>query len=376
MVKTIELPFVSQLRENLAKPRPLIQVVLGPRQVGKTTGVHALLSSYSGTYHYVSADGPISKDPSWIFQEWILAESKGPSTLLVIDEIQKVEKWSESIKDLWDKQATRAEQIKVILLGSSSLSIQRGLTESLAGRFYLHKVWHWSPKESSLAYNISLNDYIIFGGYPASYAYIENIPEWLEYVRESIINSVIGRDILSLVRVKSPALFRQCFDLVCSYPAQEVSYNKLLGQLQDRGNTDLIKNYLEHFEGAFLIKQLYKYSSSGFSSKGSSPKLLPLCPALYSVNRDGHLSDEEKGRSFELMIGALLLRKPGQLFYWRNKDAEVDYVYRYQQNLIAIEVKSGRVRNTKGLHEFSKIFKDATPKIVTKENYEKILDSI
>ncbi|MEZ4705260.1 MAG: ATP-binding protein [Bdellovibrionota bacterium] len=367
-MKTIVLPFVRDLEKRLQESDPLIQVVVGPRQVGKTTGVQLLLSAHEKTFHYVSADGVIAKDPAWITEQWVLAQSKGSETLLVIDEIQKVENWSEAIKNLWDKQVSHKKKLKVILLGSSSLSIQKGLTESLAGRYFLHRVWHWSPRESQDAYNLSFDQYLCFGGYPGSYRFISEPHLWLRYVRDSIIDSVIGRDILSLVRVKSPALFKQCFDLACANATQEISYNKLLGQLQDRGNIELIKNYLAHLEAAFLIKTLHKFSSTPLTRKASSPKILPLCPALYSVTLDAHLDQEQIGRAFELYVGTSLLRKPGQLFYWRERNHEVDYVYTHQKEIIALEVKSGRVRRTSGLHEFSKKFPHAQLKIITKEN--------
>jgi predicted AAA+ superfamily ATPase len=270
---------------------------------------------------------------------------------------------------LWDKQAKKKDALKLILLGSSSLEIQHGLTESLAGRFQTHFVHHWSFPESRDGYGLNLDDYLIYGGYPGSYRFIHDRAEWLQYMRMSIINPVIGKDILTQHRVKSPALFRQCFDIICSYPAQEISYTKLLGQLQDRGNTDLIKHYLELFEGAFLIKQVPKYSAKALISRTSSPKILPMCPALYAATLDADLNAEQRGRSFELTVGAMLARLPGHLYYWRQGNDEVDYIYEYGKDLYALEVKSGRKKSAHGLQKFVKLYPNAQAIIVTPTNF-------
>lgn len=374
MSHLIELPFIASLRRNLAEQRPFIQVILGPRQVGKTTGVQQVLSKYDASeYFYCSADGDVARASAWLRERWELAKAHNPHGILVVDEIQKVENWSESLKALWDRQAQQQEKMQVVVLGSSSLALQQGLTESLAGRFQKHSVYHWSAEESLAAYGLTLEEFLRFGGYPGSYLLREQPQEWVHYVKESIIAPVIGKDILSQARVKSPALFRQCFDLVCSYPAQEISYTKLLGQLQDKGNTDLVKYYLELFEGAFLLKQLFKYSAKPVLRKRSSPKILPLCPALYSVGLGVDMNAEERGRAFEVTIGALLNRLPGDLYYWRERNAAVDFVYVDGKCVHAIEVKSGQKVAAKGLAVFTSQFPHAQTHLVTPENYQRVL---
>ena len=369
----IQLQFVSHLKNQLSQEKQHIQVVLGPRQVGKTTGVKQLLNQMDKSeYLYFSADGEISKDPSWLTEKWHFAKSNNSVQVLVIDEIQNVEKWSSKIKELWDEQATSTKKLKLILLGSSSLSIQSGLSETLAGRYFVHRVYHWNLNESHKAYGLTLDQFLAYGGYPGSYEYVMEQEQWLNYIKHSIIDAVIGRDILTQVRIKSPALFKQCFEIASSYPAQEISYTKLLGQLQDKGNTDQIKNYLEHFEGAFLLKQLFKYSEKKVLTKSSSPKLLPLCPALYSVGLDAQLSKEERGRSFEVAVGCELLRAPGELYYWREKNFEVDFVYKYGKKLIGIEVKSGRKKSSKGIDKFKEKFPKAKILIITPDNFSEL----
>jgi predicted AAA+ superfamily ATPase len=213
---------------------------------------------------------------------------------------------------------------------------------------------------------------ICFGGYPGSYQFRNDKISWLSFLKESIINAVIGKDILINSRVKSPALFKQTFDLVCSYPVQEISYTKLLGQLQDKGNTDLVKHYLELFEGAFLVKQLFKYTSKAVVTKTSSPKIIPMCPALYTVTLDADVNDEELGRCFEIFIGALLLRLPGKLYYWRERNYEVDYVYKFGKKLTGIEVKKSKPRSSKGLQKFQEKYPGSEVFIATQDNYLKI----
>ncbi len=299
-----------------------------------------------------------------------------PGGLLVFDEIQKVENWSETVKKLWDRQKKTSERLRVILLGSSSLEIQKGLSESLTGRFNLLKVHQWNLQESKEAYGITLEQFLCFGGYPGSYNFIQDRIHWLNYLKDSIVDTVIGRDILQLSRVKSPALFRQCFDLACAYGGQEISYTKLLGQLQDKGNVELVKHYLELFEGAFLLKQLPKFSQKKVLSRASSPKILPLCPALYSLTKNADLDSESRGRAFEIAIGCELNRLPGTLSYWRERNDEVDYIYNFGKRIYAIEVKSGRKKTAKGLGRFLEQFSSAEGLIITPENFLSVLEKI
>jgi predicted AAA+ superfamily ATPase len=223
---------------------------------------------------------------------------------------------------------------------------------------------------------MTLKEFLVYGGYPGSYQLKENRIDWLDYIKYSIIDPVIGKDILSLVHVKSPALFKQCFELICSYAAQEISYTKLLGQLQDKGNTDLVKHYIELFEAAFLIKSLHKYSGKEIKRRASSPKIIPLCPALYSVTKDADYSDEDFGHAFEVVIGAYLNSLPGKLYYWRERNYEVDFVYQFGKKLWAIEVKYGQMRSLKGLEKFLERFPSASTYVVTPNNFQEFFKTI
>jgi predicted AAA+ superfamily ATPase len=359
---------VAQLEERLNGASPLIQVLVGPRQVGKTTGMRQLLARTSSSQHYANADDQLVTDRSWLLAQWQKALLLGDGALLVIDEIQKIPNWSEAIKSLWDKHPRR---LRVVLLGSSSLQIQGGLTESLAGRFELTRIYRWTFTELKSAFGYDLERYLLYGGYPGAVAFEDEYDRWYAFLKDAIVEAVIGKDILQNRKVANPALFRQAFEMLCRYPAQEISYTKLLGQLQDKGNTDLIKYYLELYAGAFLIFSLEKYSAKGWLTRSSSPKILAACPALYTMTAGPRaLADpEQRGRVFELAVGAELLQLPGELFYWREKNAEVDFVYRYQGRLYALEVKSGRKKSAKGLEAFMKHFPDASPVILTPDNF-------
>jgi predicted AAA+ superfamily ATPase len=289
---------------------------------------------------------------------------------LVLDEIQKIENWSEIIKKLWDHNRRLKQGQRVILLGSSSLSLQLGLSESLTGRFELLRAYHWNYTESNAAFPCSLDQYLTFGGYPGTYKYREDQERWFTYVKESIVETVIDKDILQIRKVERPALFKQVFELACGFPAQELSLRKLVGQLQDPGSIETVKHYLQLLEGAFLIKTLQKYSTNLLQKKSSSPKIIPLCTALCTFAR-GEVSFDpiQRGRLFELVVGLDILRLPGDLFYWRDGNDEVDYVYRHGKKVVAIEVKSGRKKSPHGLKRFCEAFGNVKTLIVSPENY-------
>ena len=368
MLPTYERAFVGILEERFRSRDVLIQVLIGPRQVGKTTGVKQLLQRWNEPFFYANADGLLVSDRNWLLEQWQKALASGDGTLLIVDEIQKVPNWAETIKALWDSQAGR---VRVLLLGSSALQLHSGLTESLAGRFELIRVYQWKFNELHEAFGYDLTRYLIFGGYPGAVPFEGDADRWYAYMKESIVEAVIGKDILQNRKVANPALFRQAFEILCHYPAQEISYTKLLGQLQDRGNTDLVKYYIELYGGAFLIHALQKYSAKAWLARSSSPKVIPACPALHTMatGKMDTTDPERRGRVFELAVGAELLQLPGELFYWREKNAEVDFIHQYQGQLYAIEVKSGRKKSAQGLNAFLEHFPRAKLIIVSPENF-------
>ncbi len=368
LTTVLEPDFIAELAANLEHKHPFIQVILGPRQVGKTTGILGFLEKWRSPHYYVSADDELAPTQAWVRAQWQQALLLGSDTLLVIDEIQKVPDWSQIIKGLWDEQKRKKARVQLVLLGSSSLQLQQGLHESLAGRFQLVPATHWGYFKSRALRSMSVHEFVEYGGYPGSYALLKAPAAWRRYVTTSIVDAVIGKDILNIVSVQKPALFRQAFSILMSYPAQEISYTKLLGQLQDSGNTDLIRRYIELYEGAFIVKTISKYAGKAVLSRTSSPKLIPLCGAL--INRDVFLHNDGYGRAFEAAVGAALVNAGLDPSYWRDGNAEVDYIVTHDNVLYAIEVKSGRTRSRKGLDAFCAAYPRARQVFVTPENIE------
>ena len=354
-----------------------IQVVLGPRQVGKTTGLQQIVQSWQGPAHMVSADELITPSIDWLKLHWEKAKNLGTGTLFVIDEVQKIPEWSTVIKYLFDLDRASRE-LKVVLLGSASLALQKGLGDSLVGRYEVIPANHWSLDECKQAFNWNLEDFLKFGGYPAAAELSQDVDRWQSYVRNSIIEPVLIRDILGLTTVNKPALFRQTFELAMSYPAQEISLQKLLGQLQESGNVTTIKHYLELFEGAFLLKILKKYTGSEIRKKGSSPKIIPLNTALCHAFKTPEIIDSDpdwRGGIFEAAVGAALTKTKGKLYYWREGRYEVDFILEIEGKLYALEVKSGRKRRSHSLEKFIQRYSGSIPVIINSSKGEQILEA-
>lgn len=347
----------STLIDRLAEAPARLQIVSGPRQVGKTTVVRQALDACDLPSHYASADDPTLRDAAWLDRQWEegrrLAEEHGGGAVLAIDEIQKVENWAEAVKRLWDEDRAAERSLRVVLLGSAALLIQHGLSESLTGRFELIRAPHWSFAEMRDAFDFSLEQFIYFGGYPGAAGLVGDEERWASYVLDSIVETTISRDLLLLTRVDKPALLRGLFRLVCDYSSQIVSYQKLTGQLQDAGNTTTLAHYLDLLAGAGLAVGLEKYSSGKVRQRRSTPKLLALNTALVSATSgrtftESRESPEHWGRLVETAIGAHLwaTRDPRtELLYWRNRGREVDFILSRGDSLTAIEVKSGRRRD-------------------------------
>ena len=338
--------FEIQLADRLQEPSQFIQAVLGPRQVGKTSGViHVLNSQFSEQdYAYHSCDdAPL--EVGWLQREFQNARLTGKK-IIVFDEIQKLDRWSEQLKAAWDLQKRKNSPLHVVILGSSSLKLTAGLSESLAGRFEVISVPHWHFDESQQGFGMNWREYLKIGGYPGSYSLRKDSARFRNYMAESILEAVVSQDILRHSSVRKPALFRQTFALACQFPAQEVSYNKLLGQLQEAGNVDQIKHYLDLFSQAFLLRLIFKWSSSPVS-RTSSPKLLPAAPVFTSHFLRRDLTPEEQGRVFESVVGNRLCETFESVHFWREGNLEVDFVVETENGLIGVEVKS-KHRKTDG----------------------------
>ena len=361
-------PLYQTLQSRLKEPRRFLQVLAGPRQVGKTTLARQAMEGSRSRSHYASADEPTLQNRAWIEQQWDLGrlKAKNGEALLVLDEVQKVTGWSEVVKRLWDEDTAKGVSLKCVLLGSSPLLVQRGLTESLAGRFEVLHVTHWSFAEMRDAFGWDVDRYVYFGGYPGVAALIEDRQRWARYIVESLIETTLSRDILLMTRVDKPALLRRLFLLGCEYSGQILSYQKMLGQLQDAGNTTTLAHYLELLAGAGMLKGVPKFSGKKVLQRGSSPKLQILNTALVSSQSRLSYASARKdrdywGRLVESAVGAHLLNGAEgtmvEIYYWRDRRHEVDFVLQSGERVVSLEVKSGRARSDdSGMDAFAKNF--------------------
>jgi len=360
------------LARRLKEPRRFLQVVAGARQVGKTTLVDQVLARLAAPTVFVSADEPDAGDAHWLAAQWDRARLAIPRgsrswAVLAVDEVQKVPNWSETVKRLWDEDTRARRALKVVLLGSAPLLMRSGLTESLAGRFEVLHLPHWSYDEMRTAFGFSLDQYLYFGGYPGAAPLVAEPHRWRRYLLDSLIETTIARDVLLMTRVDKPALLRRLFELGCRYSGQVLSYTKMLGQLHDAGNSTTLAHYLDLLGSAGMVIGLQKYSGQAVRQRGSSPKFQVLNTALMTaqagLSQDEARADREHfGRLVESAVGSHLANASAagacDLFYWRDGNREVDFVVRSGRAVVAIEVKSGRSRDRMpGLDAFAMAFK-------------------
>lgn len=393
---------INTLRQRLQEFPRFMVVVTGARQVGKTTLVKQALSKYQEVSRFIAADDPVPEtvdpfgsqgvfastqmlpgfpaDAGWLVQQWTKARDKarmlpeGQCYVLAIDEIQKISRWSEIVKGLWDADRAENLPLHIVLLGSSPWLMQRGLTESLAGRYEPICMTHWSYEEMQTAFDFSLDEYVYFGGYPGSASMIQDGTRWRHYVRTSLIQPNVEKDILQMTRVDKPALLKALFELGCgAYSGQVIAYDKLRGQLADAGNTTTLAHYLELLSQAGLLSGLSKFAMQAFRKRASSPKLNVHNTALVSALAGYSFAEATGDRSYwgrlvESAVGAHLINTASEgasVQYWRESPHEVDFVLTNGRKVLAIEVKSGaKYATPKGLGMFAGKFKDAKTMIV------------
>lgn len=362
---------IKELKQRIIEPRNKIQVVSGPRQVGKTTIVKQVLQEIDIPAEYVSADNIAPTNTDWISEVWAAARasmkiSKKEEYLLIIDELHKINNWSEAVKKEWDADTFNDINLKVVILGSSRLLLKRGLTESLAGRYELIRVPHWSFKEMHDAFGMDLEHYIYFGGYPGMAEYISSETRWRRYIKDSIIAPAIEKDVLLTKIIYKPELMKRLFELGCSYSGEELALDKMLGQLHDAGNITTLAGYLTTLDESKLLCGLQKYASDDARKYNSVPKLMVYNTALFSVQKrmtfeKAYTTPKLWGRWVENAVGAYLLNQADEydykVYYWRDRDDEVDFIIEYNRQCIAIEVKSGINTKNKGLSVFRNKFR-------------------
>ena len=354
---------VDTIVDRMAEPRKFIQIVVGPRQTGKTTAILQAIEQTDIKPTYFSFDEERYITTYKLHEVWDEARQneKSGNALLVLDEVQRIKQWSSTVKALWDEDTRTGSGLKVIVSGSSPLLLRKGLKESLAGRFELIHSTHWSLWECKQAFNYSLEDYLYFGGYPGAAALEGSESRWATYMREAIIEPTLTKDVLLIEEVRKPAVLTELFYVGAAYSAQEVSYRKLLGQLQDAGNTTTLASYLSLLENAGVLRGLFKYDEKLMKTRGSSPRFLTFDPSLMAVasakSRDELLGDSAtRGHVVESAVGAYLLARGlvegFEVYWWREGVNEVDFIIKKGTKRTAIEVKSGRVKSRTGLRAF------------------------
>lgn len=366
------------IMNRLKEPRKFIQVVMGPRQVGKSTVVKQVLQDLDMPYQLFSADNVPASNTAWISNCWAavrsLKENKGwESFILVIDEIQKVSNWSEVVKKEWDSDTFHDCNIKVLLLGSSRVLLEKGLSESLGGRFEEIRMTHWSYREMNECFSFTLDQYLFYGGYPGAADLIGDTDRWEQYIQSAIIDATINKDILMNTPIGKPALLRQTFELGASYSGKLLSLNKMLGSLQDAGNTVTLAGYVNLLDESGLLCGLRKYSIDMARRRASIPKFQVYNNALKMVYNP-HTFEQAMmdrtvwGHIFESGIGAWIVSQAFvhriEVFYWRDRDDEVDFILRKKGSVVAIEVKSNAEKKTDGLAVFREKFNPKSAFIV------------
>lgn len=358
------------ISSRLKERRKFIQVVVGPRQVGKSTVVKQVLQDLESPYRFFSADNVPATNSSWISDCWASVRSlkRGngwESVVLVIDEIQKIENWSEAVKKEWDADTWGDCEIKVMLLGSSRVMLEKGLSESLAGRFEEIRMSHWGYAEMRDCFGLSLDQYLYYGGYPGSASLIDDDDRFGQYVQSAIIDATINKDILMDAPVGKPALLRQTFELGAAYSGELLSLSKMLGSLQDAGNTTTLSGYINLLSDSGLLCGLQKFSIDTARRRASIPKFQVCNNALKTaytpLTFEQAVTDRRSwGRIYESGIGAYIVSQAFvhrfEVFYWRERNEEVDFVLRKKGTIVAVEVKSNSEKHTEGLDRFRQMF--------------------
>ena len=366
------------ITDRMKEPRRFIQVVMGARQIGKSTVVKQVLQDLDMPYRLFSADNVPATNSAWISDCWAavrsLKESRGwESVVLAIDEIQKIANWSEVVKKEWDDDTFHDCNIKVLLLGSSRVLLEKGLSESLAGRFEEIRMSHWSYQEMKECFGFSLDQYLFYGGYPGAAALIGDEDRFSQYIQSAIIEATINKDILMDTPIGKPALLRQTFELGAAYSGELLSFNKMSGSLQDAGNTVTLAGYVNLLDESGLLCGLQKFSVDMARRRASIPKFQVYNNALKMVYsplafEQAILDRRSWGRIFESGIGAYLVSQAFvhrfEVFYWRERTDEVDFVLRKKGSVIAIEVKSNAEKKAEGLDKFRKLFRPKSAFIV------------
>jgi predicted AAA+ superfamily ATPase len=374
------------LLTRLQEPAPgRIQLLTGPRQVGKTTLLLEIASQFGDAAIYAAGDEPDAALPGFWERRWTDAEARAQrgTAVLLLDEIHHLSDWAKRLKGYWDRQHRRRTPIHVVATGSSALRVTTGSRESLAGRFERMVLSHWSAASLASAFQLSAREAALnlvqFGSYPGAVELNGDPARWRAYLRDAVIEPAIGRDLLALGAIRRPALLRQVFAVAAGSPAQIVSLQKLQGQLQDKGALETVAHYLALLQDAYLVAPLERFSTRTDRRRAAPPKLVTLNNALLSaMHPDGPPDPAREPERFGFWVEnaclAFGVNQGQRVTYWREEPLEIDAVFEGSWGEWAIEVKTGRfdAQALKGLLEFCRRNPKVTPLVISAPGDEEI----
>lgn len=372
----------ERLTERLDEPAPgRVQILTGPRQVGKT---HILLDSaarWRESALYLAADAPESSLPGWWELQWqrtLQMAGRGKSVLFV-DEAHYLPQWSPVIKSAIDEVYRKKLPLHIVITGSATLPLGSGAREAMTGRFERIELRQWNPRDLAEAFSLDRDEaiecFIRFGSFPGGMSLISDIPRWKAYIRDSIIDPAVGRDILMREQVRKPALLRQIFAVCTGHPSEILSLAKIAGALSDAGTLETIAHYLGLLEEAYLIASVRKYSAREVRRRSSPPKIVPLSNALTAASRSGDPPLPARdpapwGRWVENACIAFAIGCGQKVHYWREEPLEVDFVLIGSWGKWAIEIKTGELgsRDMAGLLTFCRRWPEFRPLVLCEED--------
>jgi predicted AAA+ superfamily ATPase len=369
------------------EPARRIQLLTGPRQVGKTTILLELAGEFGERAIYRAADVEEIAAPGWWAIQWDRAmrlARTGP-TLLLVDEIQTLPNWARRVKVAFDEVARERLPLQIVISGSAALSMTRGARNELAGRFELLTLRHWTAQDLIQAFGLTDDEaaevYVRFGAFPGELDRRMDYPRWREYILHAIIDPALNRDLLMLEPIQKPALLRQINSLAAAYPGEIISLQKLAAQLLEKGAPATIAHYLTVLEEAFLLAALHKYSDRELRLRASPPKLVPLSNAFLTAYADSvpptTATDPVRwGRWLETACTAHAVNTGCRVAYWREEPYEVDLIVAGERGKWAIEIKSGSyaIQDLTGLSTFHLRHPDFRPLVVGAEEHRGTAD--